>query len=396
MEGAGVERYHGELMAMPSSDELLEMHKPVLKYDSQEAYFADSAAEWTDTDGNVLRDAQGKQIAVAGAGLGLPLLARTCKDATATAADVLSDPNRDYAEQARVAHENPHFANQVYGRAVVEGNALWLQYWFFYFYNDYNLIGDVLKAGLHECDWEMVQLRLPGGQGRPDLAVYAQHDHADWRDWRQVDLLPGTQRPLVYPARGSHASYFEPGMQWTGYWFDHADGKRRSPELALQVVRDDDDSWLWMRWPGCWGDTKKGDLPIDSDSPRGPGRHAQWDSPSSLLQKPAPALPADAPSPPPAPAVSAEWAGTAIRVHYNARPGSDAKVPSILTVTVNSPDEKTPPVTQTSAIEYASGTVDVATGVDPAHRYDLYVSCASAGDPPLVSPSTRFDLEPAR
>jgi hypothetical protein len=380
---------------MQPTDALLERHKPLLKYDSQEAYFADSAAEWTDTQGNILLTADKRQIAAAGQGLDLALLASACKDGTATAGDVISDPKREYAKQARIAHANPKFANQVYGRAVVEGDALWLQYWFFYFYNDYNLIGTILKAGLHECDWEMVQLRFPKDQESPDLAVYAQHDHSESRDWRQVDVLPGTERPLVYPARGSHASYFEAGTHWTGYWFDHADGKRRSPELALQIVRDADDSWLWMRWPGYWGDTKKGDSPLDSDSPRSPGRHGQWDAPSALLGKPAPVRPVSALSPPPAPSSAAEWSGSAIRVHYNVEPGSDGKTPTILTVTTNSPDEPTPPATETFAINYRSGTVDVRAHVDPTHRYDLYVSCASTGDPPLVSPSTRIDIEPA-
>jgi len=150
-----------------------------------------------------------------------------------------------------------------------------------------------------------------------------------------------------------------------------------------------------MRWPGYWGDTKKGDSPIDSDSPRGPGRHGQWDAPSTLLQKPAPPARPPAPAPPPAPAASAEWVEAVMRVHYNVQPGSDAKTPTILTVTVNSPDETTPPVTETFEIAYGSGTVDVTTQVDPKHRYDLYVSCASSGDPPLVSASTRVDLEPA-
>jgi hypothetical protein len=52
-----------------STDELLQAFRPVLKYDSQEAYFADSAAEWTDNPGNVLLDGAGHQIAAAGAGL---------------------------------------------------------------------------------------------------------------------------------------------------------------------------------------------------------------------------------------------------------------------------------------------------------------------------------------
>src|SRR4051812_37521270 len=50
--------------------------------------------------------------------------------------------------------------------------------------------------------------RPRGRNEQPDLAVYAQHAGGESRHWAQVDLVPGTQRPIVYVARGSHASYF--------------------------------------------------------------------------------------------------------------------------------------------------------------------------------------------
>src|SRR2546423_7861663 len=121
---------------MQSPDDLRRLHKPVLKYDSQESYFADSAAEWTNNPGNVLLDATGNEIAAAGAGLDLALLATARKDRTATADDVISDPAGNYVEQACLLHAKPAYSNQIYGRAVVGGNDLWLQYWCFYFYND--------------------------------------------------------------------------------------------------------------------------------------------------------------------------------------------------------------------------------------------------------------------
>ncbi len=379
---------------MTSTDTLLTTFQPVLKYDSQEAYFADSAAEWTDNPGNLLLDGAGHQLAASGAGLSLQLLGQMVTDGKATKNDVLSDPHSDYAAEAAKLHTSPAYRNQIYGHAVVEDGALWLQYWFFYFYNDYNLIGPLIKAGLHECDWEMIQLRLPGAAETPDLAVYAQHAHAESRDWRQVDLMPGTSRPIVYPARGSHASYFEPGIQWTGFWFDFADGKRRSPDQTLEIVHDDDPRWAWIRWPGYWGDTKAGDLPIDSTSPRGPGGHGQWDHPSVLLEQPPPGPPPAGASPLPAPAARAEWNGTAIRLLYGVDPGPGGRTATGIVVTVNSPDEPVPPRTVTFPITTGSGQVDV-TGVDPAHRYDLYVSAAAAGSPPLASASVRIDLAAA-
>ena len=74
---------------------------------------------------------------------------------------------------------------------------MWLAYWFFYFYNDYDLVGPFIKAGLHEGDWEMIQLRLDPAGAVPDLADYAQHRHAAPRSFNRVERM-GDQ-PVVYP-----------------------------------------------------------------------------------------------------------------------------------------------------------------------------------------------------
>jgi VPS62-like protein len=376
--------------------ELLKRHRPVLKYDSQESYFADSAAEWTDNPGNRLLDANGKELAVAKQGLTTAFLGVEYPDGTAAdKRDVISNPGKEYREEARKLHENPRYANRMYGHAVVDdNNDLWLQYWFWYFFNDYNLIGMFLKAGLHEGDWEMIQIRLK--DETPDLAIYAQHANAETRKWSQVDLVPGTQRPLVYVARGSHASYFEPGRHWTGHWFDYADAKRKSPDVALNIVVESDEDWRWVRWPGRWGDTKKAGSPLDSDSPGGPADHKQWDEPLLMIEKAAtrPAgAPEDRPKPPAAPMVRLEWAGEKIRVNYTVLPAPDRRIPRALTVTINSPGETAPPTTETYPISTRSGCVDVETSVDPALSYDVYVSCATATG--LASPSVRVDLDPA-
>jgi hypothetical protein len=379
-----------------STADLLKRHRPFLKYDSQESYFADSPAEWTDNPGNRLLDKKGNQIAVAGHGLSTAFLGLKYPDGRqADAGDRISDPSENYREQARKLHENKRYANRMYGHAVLDStDALWLQYWFWYFYNDYNLIGNFLKAGLHEGDWEMIQIRLE--DETPDLAIYAQHTTAETRRWNQVDLVPGTQRPIVYVARGSHASYFEPGRHWTGHWFDYADGKRKSADSSLFIVLDHDEAWRWVRWPGRWGDTKKGENPLDSDSPTGPGSHDQWDDPLVMIQKAAarPAPPVEErPRPPAAPFVRVEWAGSTIRVTYTVQPGPDRRIPRALAVTINSPEEAAPPTTETFTIATRTGTVDVTTPTDPTKPYDIYVSCASAAG--LASQSVRVDLDPA-
>jgi Vacuolar protein sorting-associated protein 62 len=379
-----------------STADLLKHHRPFLKYDSQESYFADSAATWTDNPGNRLLEKDGNELAVAGHGLSPAFLGLTYPGGRqADARDVISNPSKNDREQARKLHENKRYANRMYGHAAVDSNDdLWLQYWFWYFFNDYNLIGHFLKAGLHEGDWEMIQIRLQ--DETPDLAIYAQHTTADTRRWSQVDLVPGTERPLVYVARGSHASYFEPGRHWTGHWFDYADGKRKSPDISLNIVVEDDEDWRWVRWPGRWGDTKKGANPLDSDSPRGPADHDQWDDPLTMVQtaveRPAPP-PEDRPRPPAAPFARVEWAGSTIRVTYTVQPGPDRRIPRGLAVTINSPEESAPPTTETFTISTRTGTVDLVTPTDPAKSYDVYVSCATAEG--LASSSVRLDLDPA-
>ena len=48
---------------MGEHDELLRRYTPRLRYDSNEQYFADSPAQWTDNPGNELRRTGGELIA---------------------------------------------------------------------------------------------------------------------------------------------------------------------------------------------------------------------------------------------------------------------------------------------------------------------------------------------
>ena len=167
--------------------------------------------------------------------------------------DLIGVNGKNYREQyrnLRVAH--PELNNIVYGHAVEANGRLWLQYWLWYFYNDYQLS---FALGTHEGDWEMVALRMDEEDDQPDLAVYAQHRYAEVREWDRVEKFePGGLRPVVYVARGSHASYFEPGFHQTEAWYDLADGKRRMKNRPkLEILGDDEPAWT--RWPGRWGDT---------------------------------------------------------------------------------------------------------------------------------------------
>ena len=118
---------------MPDFAQLLAKHRPVLRYDSHELYFADSAAEMTDNPANVLRDSAGALVAAATPQVGQAKLSLTLlgqanypngqapgKD------DRLGDTTKNYVEEARLLHLDPHHRNQMYGRWVKsEADGCW-------------------------------------------------------------------------------------------------------------------------------------------------------------------------------------------------------------------------------------------------------------------------------
>ena len=83
-----------------------------------------------------------------------------------------------------------------------------LQYWIFYAYNDWN--------NLHEGDWENVQLVFDAATAaealtrKPVSIGYSQHEGAERADWgdAKLELVDG-RHPVVYPAAGSHANFFD-------------------------------------------------------------------------------------------------------------------------------------------------------------------------------------------
>jgi hypothetical protein len=263
---------------------LLERHRPRLVYDSLEVYFADSAAIWTDSPTNVLRRADGTVLAKPPT-LSLEFLGpHTYADGRPVLADdAIGETTREYAAHAAALHRDPAYANRVHGHARRDRDGrLWLQYWLFYYYNDFQILGPI-GGGKHEGDWELVQIRL-GPSEQPEQAVYSQHRTGEsraWADVRKPARAPNT--PLVYVARGSHANYFGAGTHWSGTWFDHADGRGAQVTPTLEVLGDTRPAWT--QWPGSWGDTKATSSPLDAASPRSPGRRPTWSDPTALIPR---------------------------------------------------------------------------------------------------------------
>ena len=164
--------------------------------------------------------------------------------------------------------------HKVYGRVAIGASGRkWLQYWFFYYFNDYNNLVD----DLHEGDWEMIQVRLDSND-QPDRITYARHNygvHCDWGPGRTVDGV----RPRVFVAQGSHASYGTPGQTPIHLQFplhaedDHWGGSELGGIDVIPPVEVIRGSLPWLSWPGHWGSSLDGNFP----SPGSPATQPQWD-----------------------------------------------------------------------------------------------------------------------
>jgi hypothetical protein len=369
----------------PEHERLLRRFRPQLVYDSLEAYFADHPAQMVVNPGNDLRAADGTVRARVADGT---LTLETLGPGGATG-DCLAIHGKDYAQQyAALRETHPELNNHMVARARTDGHGrLWLQYWLWYFYNDYRLTAGV---GLHEGDWEMVQLRLDGEE--PDYAVFAQHKRAQRRPWDRVHKDPGNpDAALVFVARGSHASYFRPGVFPTEVWADVCDGGRRSPPSTLLLLPSDDEPTDWSGWPGRWGDTRPRN-PAESDSPDGPCRKKQWKHPDQLY------LDADE-------ELDAKDALGGPDFHVGRRAGRLIVAYNLLRLTgeavavavnVNSRDEPgVPPKTSSFAVSQRVGEHVTDVEVHPDRTYDVRLSMdIKMGGEVLPSVVVRRTLDP--
>jgi hypothetical protein len=264
---------------------LLERHRPLLRYDRQDPYRACSALTIVENPGNKLVDSKDRLLAAVGHAakeLGLDRLGAGDErkgerlDEAGSEQEILKDAVRMQGK--------PRFADRTYWRYHEDGDTIFLQYWFWHYYNP----KDVAGRGRHEGDWEMIQIRLvrEGERERPVCAVYAQHAHATKLSWDEVER-DGTH-PVVYVAAESHASYFEAGTHPAFGRADNAygDGPENMPEL--------EEFGAWAEWPGRWGNSKGvlWWLPITAlrppagKSPESPGRQEpKWTRPAEFEDK---------------------------------------------------------------------------------------------------------------
>jgi hypothetical protein len=193
-------------------------------------------------------------------------------------------PGCDYLRWSR--HIGEGHSPTVYAHVVSDPGypgQIALQYWMFYVFNDWN--------NLHEGDWEMIQINFPAPTAAEALRVtptevgYSQHESGERASWDdpKLELVDGTH-PVVYPADGSHANFFEEALYLgaSGAQGVGCDDTRNAGLVTRptdQVIPSDPAQaradFPWIAFQGRWGELQ----PAFFNGPTGPNLKTQWTEP---------------------------------------------------------------------------------------------------------------------
>jgi hypothetical protein len=161
-----------------------------------------------------------------------------------------------------------------------------LQYWFFWYFNQFN--------DLHEGDWEGMQITFEADDPaaalheEPSEIILFQHAGGERANWDDGKVQKEGTHPIVYPAAGSHATFYdsavyvENGQHGSGLGCDNTTGPLR--ELALRPVLMPDQvvskgPFAWTDYYGRWGEKEKG----YNNGPTGPQTKTVWREPFSWM-----------------------------------------------------------------------------------------------------------------
>jgi len=166
----------------------------------------------------------------------------------------------------------------------VDSGGLTIQYWLFYYFNDW--------FNKHEGDWEMLEVILDSNQ-QPAWVVLSQHHSGARRAWSTVQVEQGSH-PAVYVGLGSHANYFwgdevypngmTVGKQRVEVMDRTGVSGRVIPEIELipdpDQVQSRPDLWTgseWVLFGGHWGEIAQ---VADFSGPYGPAFKGEiWEQP---------------------------------------------------------------------------------------------------------------------
>jgi hypothetical protein len=172
-------------------------------------------------------------------------------------------------------------------RRQPDAAGLVVQYWFFYYFNQFN--------DLHESDWEGMQLVFESDRSRdaleegPSEIGLFQHGGGERADWESEKVEKDGTHPVVYPAAGSHATFYEQavyienGKRGSGVGCDNSSPpSRRLPLEPLLVPTHPapGSRFEWLTYKGRWGQRESG----FNNGPTGPNTKLQWREPFQTME----------------------------------------------------------------------------------------------------------------
>jgi hypothetical protein len=161
-----------------------------------------------------------------------------------------------------------------------------LQYWFYWYFNQFN--------DLHESDWEGMQLSFDAAspaealREEPDEIILFQHAGGERADWNDPKVQKEGSRPIVYPAAGSHATFYdstvyvENGQHGSGVGCDNTSEPLRRIDLEpvlLPARPADRGRFKWLSYEGRWGQKEEG----FNNGPAGPATKTVWREPLTWM-----------------------------------------------------------------------------------------------------------------
>jgi hypothetical protein len=193
---------------------------------------------------------------------------------------------RDFAKLVKEGKAPPttyaHIARQA-GRS-----GLVVQYWFFWYFNQFN--------DLHEGDWEGMQIAFEANTARQALAegpsemILFQHAGGERADWEDSKVEKEGTHPVVYPAAGSHATFYDStvyvqnGSKGSGVGCDNTSEPLREVRvhpIAIPTFPTTRSRFKWLAYFGHWGEKEAG----FNNGPTGPLTKKQWLEPFSWMEK---------------------------------------------------------------------------------------------------------------
>jgi hypothetical protein len=163
-----------------------------------------------------------------------------------------------------------------------------VQFWFFWYFNQFN--------DLHEGDWEGMQVVFEASdpaqalrEGPSEVGLF-QHGGGERADWGDGKVEKEGTHPVVYPAAGSHATFYEPavyiqnGRKGSGVGCDDTSAPlRRLVVHPIQVPTrpSPHGRFAWLTYEGRWGQWEKS----FNNGPTGPQTKTRWLAPMTWMEE---------------------------------------------------------------------------------------------------------------